>query len=149
MRFHTLMILFFAVFSFYACSSGDKNTGSTADNGGDKTTNTTPTNTKDIIETISPDEFKQKLEATASAQLVDVRTPGEFEGGNLENSINIDFQGEKFKEQIAALDKEKPLFVYCQAGGRSANSAKVCKELGFKKVYDMSGGYSQWSQMSK
>ncbi|MCH2045897.1 MAG: rhodanese-like domain-containing protein [Saprospiraceae bacterium] len=139
MRFHTFILLLFAVFSFSACS----------DNTDNNSTNNSEKNSSQVIETLNPKDFKKKLTEFSDAQLIDVRTAGEHETGNVENSINIDFRGTDFKEKLATLDKEQPVFVYCQAGGRSSKSAKVCKELGFKKVYDMSGGYSQWSQMTE
>jgi rhodanese-related sulfurtransferase len=42
------------------------------------------------------------------------------------------------------LDKNKPVLVYCAAGGRSASAAKDLKKAGFKKVYDLEGGYDAW-----
>ena len=91
-------------------------------------------------------EFEEKLGATEAAQLVDVRTPGEYAGGTINNAVNIDYNGASFKEQIDALNKEEPIFVFCAKGGRSSAASKVCKELGFKTIYDLDGGYTAWSQ---
>ncbi|MBS1488433.1 MAG: rhodanese-like domain-containing protein [Bacteroidetes bacterium] len=53
----------------------------------------------------------------------------------------IDFYRDDFKEKVAKLDKSKPVFVYCLAGGRSKSAAKIMADLGFAAVYDLSGGY--------
>lgn len=90
-------------------------------------------------------QFSDKLAATADAQLVDVRTPGEFENGHLAGAKNIDFNSGNFDEESNALDKAKPVFVYCQRGGRSADAATVLRDKGFKEVYEMDGGLIAWN----
>lgn len=89
-------------------------------------------------------EFSQKLEQTKDAQLVDVRTPGEFQNGHLKNAMNIDWKSDDFSEKATALDKEKPVFVYCMSGPRSNAAASKLKEMGFKNVYEMQGGMMKW-----
>ena len=43
-----------------------------------------------------------------------------------------------------ALDKDIVTLVYCKSGGRSGKAAKIMIELGFRIVYDLKGGYSNW-----
>ena len=77
-------------------------------------------------------------------QLVDVRTPGEYEAGHILNAINIDFSDPSFELNIQKLDKKSPVIVYCQRGGRSAKSAVKLRSNSFVKVYDLEGGFSKW-----
>ena len=93
---------------------------------------------------LSPTEFSQKLEKTPNAILLDVRSPEEYSGGHLKNAKNIDWNGTNFDQQISKLDKTKPVFVYCLAGGRSASAASHLKSKGFTKVYDLEGGIGNW-----
>lgn len=95
------------------------------------------------------DKFETKLSQSPNAQVIDVRTPDEFSGGHLVNAQNINVDGGSFKQDIAKLDKNKPVFVYCLAGGRSANAAAILKAEGFKEVYDMKGGFRAWSGAGK
>ncbi len=46
------------------------------------------------VATIAVPEFETKLKATENAQLLDVRTAGEYSEGHLDNSKNIDWNGE-------------------------------------------------------
>ena len=78
------------------------------------------------------------------AQLIDVRTPREFSNGFIEGAKNIDYNGDSFEKQMKKLDKDKPVLVYCAAGGRSENAAELLQEWGFKEVYDLEGGYNGW-----
>ncbi|CCG54050.1 Thioredoxin family protein [Flavobacterium indicum GPTSA100-9 = DSM 17447] len=91
-------------------------------------------------------EFKTTLEKTTDAQLLDVRTPGEFAGGHISNAKNMDWNGSDFDTQVANLDKEKPVFVYCLSGGRSKKAASHLKDLGFKNIIELNGGYLAWSK---
>ncbi len=81
-----------------------------------------------------------------NVQIIDVRTPEEFADGHIQNAVNIDYFSKSFSVNISKLNKQKTLLVYCAAGGRSATAAKELKKLGFKKVYDLTGGYDDWKK---
>ena len=74
--------------------------------------------------------------------LIDVRTSQEYQAGHLDNAVNMDWLGGDFAKNIQGLDREKPVYVYCQKGGRSAKAASLLDSLGFKKVVDLEGGYN-------
>ena len=93
---------------------------------------------------VSQTEFK-KLMKDPSAQIVDVRTSKEVAEGKIAGSTNIDYFSASFIATAQKkLDKNKPVLVYCAAGGRSASAVKDLKKAGFKKVYDLEGGYDSW-----
>lgn len=96
-----------------------------------------------INKKVSKTEFTQLMKKSG-AQLIDVRTPREFSNGFIEGARNIDYNGDSFEKQMKKLDKNKPVLVYCAAGGRSENAAELLKEWGFKEVYDLEGGYNAW-----
>ncbi len=85
-----------------------------------------------------------KLMKKSGVQLIDVRTTREFSNGFIAGAKNIDYNGDSFEKQIKKLNKNKPVLVYCAAGGRSENAAELLKEWGFKEVYDLIGGYNSW-----
>jgi len=91
-------------------------------------------------------QFNQLLTKTSQAQLIDVRTPSEFSDGHLEGATNINFNDANFNTQIEKLNKEQPVFIYCQAGGRSGKAYKKMKAMGFETVYDMEGGYGAYKK---
>ena len=93
---------------------------------------------------LAPQAFAEKLKATSGSTLIDVRTPEEFAEGHLAGAKNFDWNGEHFEHQVMGLDKSKPVFVYCLKGGRSASAASRLRDMGFKEVYELEGGTSNW-----
>ncbi len=101
-----------------------------------------------VVQKVDLATFSQKLQSLEDIQLVDVRTPEEFDAGTIENSVNMNFHGENFDQQLTTLDKNKPVMIYCQAGaegGRSGQTLAKLKEMGFQEVYELAGGYAGWS----
>jgi len=95
-----------------------------------------------VAKDVTVDKFRELIKEPG--QLVDVRTPGEFEQGMIEGAVNIDYMSSNFIHEIEKLDKSKPVYVYCAAGGRSSKAMEEMKKLGFSKVYNLVGGYGVW-----
>ena len=93
----------------------------------------------DTIKRLSPTEFKAQVQ-DKNVQLVDVRTPREYDQGHIPGAINIDFYSRKFTSEFNELAKDKAVYVYCRSGKRSSYSAKKIAALGFTKIYDLQGG---------
>jgi thioredoxin 1 len=93
---------------------------------------------------LSATDFAAKIKELPSAPLLDVRTAEEFSKGHLQNAKNIDWNGGHFDQQIANMDKSKPVFVYCLSGGRSGAAANKMRSEGFKEVYELNGGIMKW-----
>ena len=95
--------------------------------------------------TIPVSEFAIKLKEFPKAQLVDVRTSGEFAAEHIDNAQNINWNSDDFDAKIQKLDKNQPVFVYCKMGGRSAKASQKMNQLGFTKIYNLEGGFLKWS----
>jgi thioredoxin len=94
------------------------------------------------------ESFEKKLLETSNAFLLDVRTAGEFGGGHLPKATNIDFRSPDFANKIKDLPKDKPVFVYCLSGGRSAQAAEILRNNGYQ-VTELQGGYLKWTTKLK
>ncbi len=93
---------------------------------------------------LNPNEFEKKLASIKDKTVLDVRTKEEYGQGHLANATMIDYYKDDFKQQLAKLDKSKPVFVYCEAGGRSGSACKLLHNLGFSQVFDLQGGRRGW-----
>lgn len=73
------------------------------------------------------------------ATLLDVRTEAEFKKGTLKNAVNIPL--DSLRERLDELDKNKPVYVFCQVGFRGYVASRILMQKGFREVYNLSGGY--------
>jgi rhodanese-related sulfurtransferase len=99
---------------------------------------------RDQIKIVGASDFKYILQSK-KAQLIDVRTPSEFLSNKIKGAKNINFYTRSFKDEIAKLDRNKPIMVYCKSGFRSRRSAKKLAKLGFTEIYDLKGGILGWN----
>jgi rhodanese-related sulfurtransferase len=94
---------------------------------------------------LSQNEWTEQLANDADAIIIDVRTPEECAEGIIPNAICIDiFKGQGFIYEVDVLDKSKSMYVYCKAGGRSAQACGIMNQLGFEKTFNLIGGFMQW-----
>jgi thioredoxin len=98
------------------------------------------------FESLHPKEFAEKIKTTDHPQILDVRTPDEFESEHIDNAKNVNWNSNDFEAKAASYDKSKPVFVYCLSGGRSKKAAAKLKELGFDTVYELDGGFLNWNE---
>lgn len=128
------IILALAVLGFTACgqTGGEENTAPA-----------TEQQEGSVVMTVGVEQFHQMM-TDEPGFLLDVRTAQEFEQGHIEGATMIDYTDSGFEENVSKLDKDQTVYVYCRSGGRSARSAAIMKELGFKKVVDLSGGVTAW-----
>lgn len=97
----------------------------------------------DKIKSLKPSEFR-KLITESTIQLVDVRTPEEYNQRKIEGAQLIDIYNAKFEEIIdGSLDVSIPVCVYCHSGVRSMSAARILAEKGFT-VYNLRGGMIFW-----
>lgn len=74
------------------------------------------------------------------AAIIDVRTPAEFQGGHVPNSINIPLNEIEFKvSEIQAMGK--PIVLCCASGGRSGQATGFLKSEGID--CENGGGWMQ------
>jgi rhodanese-related sulfurtransferase len=68
---------------------------------------------------------------SASAAVIDVRTPAETSAGHLEGALLFDVQDASFMANLETLDKSANYYVYCRSGNRSGQAIETMKANGF------------------
>jgi rhodanese-related sulfurtransferase len=86
----------------------------------------------------------QENEGNSDFVILDVRTPEEYSEGHIEGAINYDYYAGDFESNLDELDKAKTYLVYCHSGKRSAGARDIMADLGFRYIYNMTGGVSDW-----
>ena len=97
---------------------------------------------------VSPEVFQSKVES-GNVLLIDVRTPKEFQQGHLKNAKNIHLYDQDFGTRIDRLDKKETVYVYCKAGGRSAEAVEILQNHGFESIVELDGGTDSWTEKGK
>ena len=95
------------------------------------------------FQNLTPAQFAEGLRQPG-AVLVDVRRPDEFAAGHLPGAVNLEVTAPDFGQRVAALDKTKPIYVYCRSGARSAKAADQLTTAGFAQVSNLLGGVLDW-----
>ena len=104
------------------------------------------------VKTISPSEALE-LSNKNECNLIDIRDAVELKKlGRIENSFHISrgllefsIHPESAYVQNNNLDTNKEIVLFCAAGGRSALAVKTLKEMGFKKISHIEGGFGKMS----
>jgi len=93
--------------------------------------------------TLNAASFKEAITAKG-IQVLDVRTAAEFNGGHIQHALQANWLDQKeFADRTQHLDKKLPVYIYCQAGGRSASAQEVLIAKGYN-VVNLEGGMSNW-----
>lgn len=93
------------------------------------------------------------------AILIDVREHDEYAAGHIDRAVNyprgvLEMKLHQHPEVAAycepemALAKlaERPIYLICRSGARSALAAQSLKNMGFEQVYSVAGGMQAWQQ---
>jgi rhodanese-related sulfurtransferase len=76
------------------------------------------------------------------AQIIDVRTSAEFQGGHLKKAVNIPL--DKLGNSLKKISKDKPVITCCASGMRSSSAKSILQKAGYT-VYN--GG--SWTSLRK
>ena len=96
-------------------------------------------------ENLNDDDFRIKFKETKKKVLLDVRSKAEFDNEKIPNALNYDIRNPSFKDKAKHLDKDKTIFIYCQAGVRSARACRKMKKMGFENLVNLKGGIVKYS----
>jgi phage shock protein E len=70
-------------------------------------------------------------------QLIDVRSPIEFNMGALDGAINMPISN--FQSLMDEIDDTKPVLLYCRTGARSEAVKNYLVQLGYAQVHNIGG----------
>ena len=78
---------------------------------------------------------------------VDLRDAAEYKKGHIVDALHI--PASKVADRIAELEKfrDKPIVLVCKMGQQSGAAGKQLKAGDFDKVYKMSGGMLEWTNL--
>jgi molybdopterin/thiamine biosynthesis adenylyltransferase/rhodanese-related sulfurtransferase len=100
-----------------------------------------------LVPELSVDQVRSALSPTNGTDapiLVDVREKEEYREGHLPGALSVPRGFLEMQIEGKLPDKDQPVIAYCQSGVRSLLAAKVLKDMGYRNVRSMTGGYGAW-----
>jgi rhodanese-related sulfurtransferase len=99
------------------------------------------------VRTVPPQEvFKSGQAGLAAPEIIDVRTPAEFEQLHAAGarSVPLDRLDPAALMSGRAGATDRPLYVICKSGGRAAKACEQFHSAGFDAVVSIEGGTQAW-----
>lgn len=106
---------------------------------------TTPSRTpaRESGETISAASLTKRLAGPSTVKILDVRTPGEFDGGHIPGAVNVPVdQLDAYAGRIATANPD--LILVCQSGARATTAQRRLSEAGSRRGQVLAGGMAAW-----
>lgn len=92
-------------------------------------------------EVISP-ERARALVAMQSVTVLDLRDHRSYRAGHIEGALLL--HDGLMQALIQQNELDKPVLIYCYRGNKSKEKAELFSDLGFRCVYSLDGGYTDW-----
>jgi sulfur-carrier protein adenylyltransferase/sulfurtransferase len=96
----------------------------------------------DVAE-LTPHELADRLARGDDFDLIDVREPHEWDIARIETARLIPLAS--LPSALASLDSSRDIVLYCKSGSRSAKAARQLQAAGFRRVWNLAGGITRWS----
>lgn len=94
------------------------------------------------IKEISVEELKEKMQHE-KILIVDVRNEEDYKKQHIPDAVFLDQYN--FNDFVEKTDKQQTIAVCCYRGNRSKKTVLRLMEKGFKKAYNLTGGFNDWS----
>jgi rhodanese-related sulfurtransferase len=96
---------------------------------------------------LSQAALRKQLLQNKQLQLLDVRSPEEYEAGHLPMALNLPLN--QLEGALERLDRQKRYVTVCgKGGGRSASAAELLQKAGFEAIW-LCGGTLAWFENIK
>ena len=77
-----------------------------------------------------------QADVASGAQLIDVRSPGEYRAGHINGAINLDVVAIQ-EGARPSVEKSQKLYLYCRSGSRSGQATSILKNAGYQNIVDL------------
>ena len=98
-------------------------------------------------ELMTPAELQEKIKNGEEVQIIDARVTKQYKEAHVEGAVNI--PQENIRKALDSLDKERVTVTYCNKGVTGNAAQNILINHGFKNVYNLSGGYKNYSKIGK
>ena len=105
---------------------------------------------KSQVENLSPGQVNSEMQNGAT--LIDLREVEELTNGKIAGAVHaprgmLEFYADPtLPYHKKEFDRDKRIILHCASGGRSALAAATLKQMGYKDVAHLDGGFKAWKE---
>lgn len=96
------------------------------------------------VSSITPRELADRQKRGESINLIDVRTPVEYQEVHVPFARNVPLDRLDPVEVLAGHTQSEPLYVICRSGSRASKACEAIVAAGFENVVNVEGGTQAW-----
>lgn len=96
---------------------------------------------------ITCDELGDLIKSGKKLEIIDTRIQSSYDKGHVDKAISVPHS--EFREYIKNMDKDTIAVTYCNKGTTGNATQNILINKGFKKTYNISGGYTQYKSKDK
>jgi len=91
-------------------------------------------------------ESARALLAAQPVTVLDLRDHRSYRSGHIDGALLL--HDGLMQTILKQNELDKPLLIYCYRGNTSKEKAEQFSDLGFRQVYSLDGGYTEWCKQS-
>ncbi|WAA09570.1 FAD-dependent oxidoreductase [Fervidibacillus albus] len=96
---------------------------------------------------ITPQQLTARIENGEQFQIIDARATKQYEESKVDGAVNIPLA--QLREEAKKLDPNIPTVTYCNKGVTGNAAQNVLINMGFKEVYNLSGGNKNYQSFKR
>jgi len=102
-----------------------------------------------IAPVIQPRDLEELMADRSDIRLIDVRTPGEFEGAHIPGAYNVPLAALPEHAGEIASDSQTHFLLICQSGARARKAEEELRVSGLTRLHVLDGGMNAWLAANK
>lgn len=99
---------------------------------------------EELAPVISANELRDRLKQPEPPQVIDVRSPAEFETGHVPGAVNIPH--DELADRLGEVDAEHGVVLYCMVGPRARLGEATLRDHRVGGVMHLDGGLAAWRE---
>lgn len=100
------------------------------------------------MQQIDVETLREKMGRHEKLKIVDVREAQEFEAGHIPGALNLPLGRIPYTAKNE-LSPEEEIVLFCRSGNRSMTAARLLHKMGYKKLYNLTGGMLMWERTGR